>query len=410
MATIEIRNIGPIKEANFDLNKVIVFMGTQGSGKSTIAKICSQCLWYEKNYILTGDEYDFYEGLITFHRMDENYFSDDSEIEYKSQWVTINLKNKKTTVERKDNKEEIYRNLKIEYIPAERNFVAAIPNLQKYSDNWDNIINFLNDWLLFKGVLTKDEKYSSPLKSVDVEYEYNLKTKEDILTLSNTKTILLQRSSSGQQSIIPLLVVCKYLFDDLYNRERIPSSAEKKYIQDLLPENMKEDYNWVIKMQNHQQYVKPPLKETEIEDVKNIIWKKIGFSTDYTFSNVIIEEPEQNLFPETQKELVYHLLKSIQQKERHHSLLITTHSPYILYALNNCMMGGLVYDKMSDKDKQRLKCQSSFINPQDVSVYEIHDGILIKMQQDDNLIGANYFDKKMKELMDDFYVMLNYYE
>ena len=73
-------------------------------------------------------------------------------------------------------------------------------------------------------------------------------------------------------------------------------------------------------------------------------------------------------------------------------------------------MGGLVYDKMDEQDKNRLKCQSSLINPKDVSAYEIHEGILKSIQQkEDNLIGANFFDKKMKELMDDFYVMLNYY-
>ena len=74
MASIKIRNIGPIKKADFDLNKINVFMGPQSSGKSTIAKICSQCSWYEKNHLLTGGEYDFYSGLLDFHRMDEGYF------------------------------------------------------------------------------------------------------------------------------------------------------------------------------------------------------------------------------------------------------------------------------------------------------------------------------------------------
>ena len=72
-------------------------------------------------------------------------------------------------------------------------------------------------------------------------------------------------------------------------------------------------------------------------------------------------------------------------------------------------MGGLVYEKMSEEDKNKLECINSIINPNLVSVYEIHNGILKTIQQDDKLIGANYFDKKMKELMDDFYVMINYY-
>ena len=56
------------------------------------------------------------------------------------------------------------------------------------------------------------------------------------------------------------------------------------------------------------------------------------------YSNIIVEEPELNLFPETQKDLIYDLLEMINSGRDH--LLMTTHSPYLLYALNNCMAGG----------------------------------------------------------------------
>ena len=43
MAHLIIKNIGPINEVEFDLNKINIFMGPQSSGKSTIAKIVSYC-------------------------------------------------------------------------------------------------------------------------------------------------------------------------------------------------------------------------------------------------------------------------------------------------------------------------------------------------------------------------------
>ena len=49
MARLIIRNIGPIKNVDIELNKVNVFIGEQSSGKSTIAKIISFCSWLEKN-------------------------------------------------------------------------------------------------------------------------------------------------------------------------------------------------------------------------------------------------------------------------------------------------------------------------------------------------------------------------
>lgn len=413
MASIKIRNIGPIKKADFNLNKINVFMGPQSSGKSTIAKICSQCSWYEKNHLLTGGEYDFYSGLLDFHRMDEGYFSDNSEILYESDWIIIRFRGKGKEVSLKHkNKvsENPYENLKVEYIPAERNFAATIPNLEKYSGGYDNIINFLNDWISFKETITQKRKYIIPLKSIDVNYNYDSKSKKDILTLANNKTVLLQRSSSGQQSIIPLIVVCEFMFTILYSLKRNPSPAEKYYIRSLLPENMRSDYDWLIKMKGTEAKSKGNknaalLKETELK-----IWNELGMSTDYNFSNVIIEEPEQNLFPETQKELTYFLLSKVNDEKRNHKMILTTHSPYILYALNNCLLGGLVQSNIPDDEKKDFESKESWINPDLASIWEIKDGHLRCIQDKDNIISENYFDIKMTELTDEYFQILNYYQ
>ncbi len=414
MASLTIKNIGPITEATFDLNKINVFMGPQSSGKSTIAKICSQCSWYEKNYLLTGGEYDFYSGLLKFHRMDEEYFSDKSEITYESEWTKISFKVKgilrEASIMPKANASR-YKNLKIEYIPAERNFAAAIPNLQKYSDSYDNIINFLTDWMSFKETLTKDKEYPSPLKSIDVTYKYDSQSKSDILTLVNKKKILLQRSSSGQQSIIPLLVVSEYMFNALYLQKKFTSPAEEKYIRELLPESMHADYDWMLKTQKFQHKSEDSSNAKLLEETKEKIWNKIGLSTDYHFSNVIIEEPEQNLFPETQKELIYHLLEKVTDKDRNHTLIITTHSPYVLYALNNCMMGGLVKDNIPKEVQNELQSKYSWINPELVSVWEIQYGkgtIRQIKNNDTGTISKHYFNGIMNDVMEEYYDLLTY--
>ena len=74
MANITIKYVGPLKEVSLDIKHINVFMGPQSTGKSTIAKIISQALWAEKNYLTMGEEYDFYQGLLDFHNMDKNYF------------------------------------------------------------------------------------------------------------------------------------------------------------------------------------------------------------------------------------------------------------------------------------------------------------------------------------------------
>lgn len=411
MASIKIRNIGPITKADFDLNKINVFMGPQSSGKSTIAKICSQSSWCEKNYLLNGDEYDFYSGLLEFHKMDKGYFSDDSEIVFVSEWVTItfNGKSKKTHFTPKLKTNKRYDNLKIEYIPAERNFVASIRNLGKYSDGYDNIINFLNDWNTNKETITEEGDYSIPLNTMNVSYKYDPNTREDILTLDDEKKILLQHSSSGQQSIIPLLIVCEFMTTALYNQKRTPSSIEQKYIKGKLTEEMKADYEWVIKEESHPHKSNNTQDFTSLKKTKEKIWNEIGFSPDYKHSNIIIEEPEQNLFPETQKELIYHLLNIVSRTDKNHSLTLTTHSPYVLYALNNCMLGGLVKDNIPTDELDEFQSKSSWIDPELVSVWEIENKTIRPIKNNETgTVSKHYFNGIMNDVMEEYYDLLTF--
>ena len=74
-------------------------------------------------------------------------------------------------------------------------------------------------------------------------------------------------------------------------------------------------------------------------------------------------------------------------------------------------MGYLVKEKMlEDDDYLNLKSLKSSIDPTNVSVWQITDeGTINNIQGDDYLIESNYFDDCMKDVMDDFYKMINYY-
>ena len=146
MAHLIIRNIGPIKNVEIDLNRINVFMGPQSCGKSTIAKIISYCAWFEKNVILKNKpKKDFYHELIEFHNLEDTYFSEDSYIEYVTPCCHIAFKGndkENPVMEITLDPKHKFENRKIEYIPAERNFVA-LKGLGKYTDSRDNILNFL---------------------------------------------------------------------------------------------------------------------------------------------------------------------------------------------------------------------------------------------------------------------------
>ena len=91
MATIRIKNLGPIKDTGLiGLTDVLLVIGRQSSGKSTFMKVLCYCRWIEKK-VMTSFENTiqsythnkrFIRELKQFHRVDEMYFGDDTEIMY----------------------------------------------------------------------------------------------------------------------------------------------------------------------------------------------------------------------------------------------------------------------------------------------------------------------------------------
>jgi len=422
MAEIEIKNVGPVKEAKLTLKKVNAIMGPQSSGKSTIAKIISHCTWVEKDvatsqslkrYNNNGESFKNY--LEKYHKMNK-YFQPDSYISYESDVVKMKYDKEKFVIDWKD--QYAYKRSKISYIPSERNLIT-LPEVEKIKFDKINIRNFLFEWYDVRKNYMKSKELS--LLNLGVNYYYNEKADEDYIIHQNGKSynILLSDASSGLQSITPLLAMIDYLIFGIYNQEETVSyeweDRKQRVIEILSEELVCKKYfgNNFNKSKEQLNEIAEKLARGDehlIKLVKNRLNIQEMLFTTHN-SQLIIEEPEQNLFPETQRDLIYYLLEKCLDKEREHRLTITTHSPYILYALNNCMMGELVKDKMINASEQeKIKCANSLIDPKCVSIYEIHDGKLKNIQQEDGLISDNYFDTKMKELMDDFYVMLNYYE
>ena len=422
MTTIAIKNIGPIKEvATISLNKINVFMGPQSSGKSTIAKIISFCTWVEKDVATNQSlsEYKenktyFRERLESFHKI-KGYFNSDSYIRYKSEVIDIVWENEEFSISWVDR--YAYKRSKIAYIPSERNMVI-LPEARKSEFGNTNIRSFLFDW--FEARKKYSDKNKLSVLNLGVNYYYVEGSEEDHIRGSNNDSEYDILLSSGLQSITPLIAIIEYLTKWIYDEDTISFElderrqrvnrilAEEKvlkpyYDKDYLPIEDRQDFTKSFNEKLHEKEEKAVKYFEEYKTISNSLFKT-------TNSQFIIEEPEQNLFPEAQRDLVYYFLQKCLDREGNR-LTLTTHSPYVLYALNNCMMTGLVRDKMEENELSKLKCNQSKINPVDISIYEIREGVVRDtIQGKDGLISDNYFDQKMKDLMDDFYLMLNYYE
>lgn len=431
MTHITIKNVGPIKDVSFDLNKINVFMGPQSSGKSTIAKIVSYCSWFEKNKILhISDQTNFFEELIAFHNLEDSYFSNDSEILYESDNCKLDFKWKwkedvKNTVDIHLYEGNVFKNRKISYIPAERNFVT-LQGLGKYNETRDNILNFMYDWFLAKKELNKNNSYSMPLPGLgEVSFYYDKENDIDKIVLERDRNIKLNHASSGLRSCIPLIIVFNYIVTNIHNSKRTKTPFEIidfeekiQYISTEFPEMTEELKENMITLKSKIDDITRTLERLqnpeELSGTLTIIQEQVanilGYYSDYFYSQVIIEEPELNLFPKTQQELIYYMLEVLNKDEKDHQLILTTHSPFILFAINNCMLGGLVENIIPKEEAETLPSHNSWIDSSKVSIYEIHNGGIKRIQDEDGIIEDNYLNQAYKENSNEYLSMLNYYE
>ncbi len=347
MRHIAIKDIGPIKLVDIELKKFNVFIGHQSSGKSTIAKVISTCNWIEKEVATTldtnaiGDGEAFRNLMENFHKMN-GYFLDSSEIHFESDYIKIDYVSRDLGIELKQDKD--YYRQKICYIPAERNMVT-LPELQGFEFGATNLRSFLFDWFNAREFYNDENK--TDIMGLGVKYFYDKEQKrfKDRIEHINGQTygIPLSSASSGLQSVVPLLVMLQY-----YSRQYFTVTSQKKsYDQDakalkVLPA-LAERYILKPYKPNHtrsesgQLLMDLSLKlragDKTIQKLMYNFQEALERLLTPVKTTFIIEEPEQNLFPDTQLELIESLTQLCQQEHKH-EFTLTTHSPYIVNYFN----------------------------------------------------------------------------
>lgn len=310
MASIHIKNIGPIKDTGIiPLTNIMLIIGEQSSGKSTFMKILSFCRWIEKKVML-GKFKDitvkgsFVQQLKEFHKLSDEYFKfGEPFVEYKSEVVHITHKGVKTTTKVDIIDQTKRHNSKISYIPAERNLLSVIPNLDnKYkSSTFDSMFNCAMEFSEANKVFTRQ----NPLKlSFADGMDYFHEGYNDYIQLQKLNTILLlEHTSSGIQSTVPVSVITHYLCHITGKpATRTPQMVKDDKDQDFSGENISNRLNY------------------------------------YNYPQLYIEEPEQHLYPSSQARLLRDIISqfsfALDKTGYPGFVVMTSHSPYILTQLN----------------------------------------------------------------------------
>ncbi len=126
-------------------------------------------------------------------------------------------------------------------------------------------------------------------------------------------------------------------------------------------------------------------------------------------SLMCIEEPEAHLFPSAQNRLVELLALIVNSDPKHRSsLLITTHSPYVLAKLNNLIRAGALSDMegISKSSLERVVPKHAWLAPGIVSAFGLEDGVLTDITDQTGLIDGEYLDRVSGEISEEFNKLL----
>ena len=374
-------------------------------------------MWIEKeactslstNIISSGKAFRFL--LEDFHRMHGYIHPDHSYISYQSDYISLVYDKDVFSLSFKNN--EAYHRQKISYVPSDRN-VVTMKDIEKRDLENTNFRSFLFDWLDTNRHFSKDNMIS--ILNLDIKYYFDSTSKDrkDRLVHRNGKSynISLYDASSGMQSVVPMTVLIHYLLSDYfdnYNKEISFEQREKnielswrivKYIlQKAYPDEVTDD--------NYKLFFNDDVKikqEQGDENAKMLLNKMRSFYKQLTEPNnisFILEEPEQNLYPNTQVELIKDIVKECNGNHPS-TVLITTHSPYVLTAINNLIYAAKV-GKNNPHAVEQIISSTMWLSEEMVSAYRVANGT-VEIIMDDEIreIMAEQIDEVSLVLNDQY--------
>lgn len=228
-----------------------------------------------------------------------------------------------------------------------------------------------------------------PINKVRFEYD-KLNKLARIVGENRNYELRLSEASSGFQSTVPLFLVTKYLSDSL-SAEEDPSIKENS-----LEEQKKLDKE-----------IKTILNDPQLTpEIRQAYLRQLSAKRKRACFINIVEEPEQNLFPSSQRSLLFELLS--HTKKDGNKLIMTTHSPYLINYLTHAVKAYNVLEKIhASNNSSELENKlnqivplNAALNPNEWVIYELdeYSGSIIHLGNYKGLPeDGNYLNKRMGE-------------
>lgn len=381
MEKLSIRHFGPIKDLNVNILPLTIFIGTQGCGKSTVSKvltICRDLSWILR--ILNNAE-----NLKTpFGKfcIDE-FFYDDTYIHYEA--------------------ESELGHFAITY--QDEKF-----GIEVFGESNNTLISRIQNFLIHsnQNLLTQ---LGADISAPDLMDKYG-----EIIN-SNARTILYvpaERNLAGSlsSSLASMLAARVPIYDALIEYMSVFEKAKNALREykvpflnaDFVIKDGKERIRVVDTIDKQERLLPLQACSSGLQSVLPLVMV-IDYALQLNcFDAFVIEEPEQNLYPTNQRELIQFLLNRIDLVE---NTIITTHSPYILSCLNVMLLAWRIVKDFDGGLKELSEVyQGVYFSEEMISAYALDpdadEYCKSLIDEKTHLIGVNGLDAVSEVIGDDY--------
>lgn len=454
MAHLKIENFRALKNAEIEISDFLVVIGEQASGKSTISKL----IHYFKS--LKKDAVD----CLSEHQTDSQKAILDTQKKFNDKALKRFYQLFGSTKNEVFSIEYQYANGKSIIISQKAN-VRSIPrvNASWFTTEWYKIVGDYNNFLtqskqnMNASGLNSDNIVEIQLKRAREKSEKEFSDKINTLfgdtdrrrnyIPASRSLISSLASSSGRRNAIEFFSktnsdssidkdVTKY-FDvtvgDFFSEiERIKEDVLKKkqlfeIVEDadferkkpletfhaLLKRILKADYKLINEREElvSNEFTKPVLLEFASSGQQEIVWILLCLFV-WTYENypasVVIEEPEAHLYPKTQ-DLALQYIAQFFNSNPNNQVIINTHSPYLILALNNLLFA---YQVKKEEITQKTGIdKESWLNPKRFGAYLIENGTVKKIfDKEEGLISESMLEIEATAINDVFEKISDIYQ
>ncbi|WP_445171049.1 AAA family ATPase [Microcoleus sp.] len=419
-----VRNFAGIKDLEIEIKRINILIGPQASGKS----VCAKLLFYFKNFVweilsVVNNEQTKRNLDSNYSKTFEEYFppdcwgKEDFFIRYEILNIFIEVSRKQDTKGR----------ISLSYSDFFKKELTDLRNLLKKGREKKSAIDFSFDIiysLYFSEKFLKEHLVESLGRSIGREAAFNqLFIPAGRSFFSNLQSNIFSIISSNN-TLDPFLISFGLTYERI-KKLRIQYDLEDKYTKDIL-----EEINRLIEQSLCGKHIHEKGQDfLEAADGRrmNIVNSSSGqqetlpltiilaalpfLASPPVGQTVYIEEPEAHLFPSAQRNIVELIATVFNSRKEQLQFFITTHSPYVLTALNNLLQAGLLYEESSEDIQHQLEeivSRYKSLDVDDISAYVLMNGKCNSIVcPDTGLIDARVIDSVSDELAIEFDQLLN---